>query len=67
MTKALDRQPSSQRIRASESAIRAALKAIQDAGLPVEKLLVKGGQVEIHCRHIEDAEQEEKDTGLEKW
>lgn len=62
-----DRHSPSKRIRASESAIRAALKAIQDAGLPVDKVCISGGQVEIHCRSVEDAKSAENDGGLKKW
>jgi|HigsolmetaAR201D_1030396.scaffolds.fasta_scaffold24669_2 hypothetical protein len=55
------------RVRASENAIRAALKAIQDTGLPVEKVCVTGGMVEIHCAPIEIAGSREKDGGLKDW
>jgi len=61
-------QPSpSKRVRASETAIRAALKAIQDAGLPVEKVCVSGGQIEIHCLPVEAGSTAEKDEGLKDW
>lgn len=59
--------PPPTRTRASEVAIRAALRAIQDAGLPVEKVCVNGGKVEIHCAPVEPAKPRENDKGLEKW
>lgn len=66
MTRALaDIAPT--RTRASEKAIRAALRAIQDAGLPVEKVCVNGGKVEIHCAPIERGDEQSDDKGLEKW
>lgn len=58
--------PKATRVRASEKAIRAALRAIKDAGLPVDKVCVSGGQVEIHCSLVE-RETQENDGGLEKW
>lgn len=66
MTRALaDIAPT--RTRASEKAIRAALRAIQDAGLPVEKVCVNGGKVEIHCAPVEPGKPRRNDEGLEKW
>lgn len=65
MSKSTDARTS--RVRASEKAIRAALKAIQDAGLPVDKVCVSGAQIEIHCGHIESGEPGKKDDGLEQW
>lgn len=67
MTRAPDHPPQPTRTRASESAIRAALRAIQEAGLPVEKVCVNGGRVEIHCAAVDRAELRAKDDGLEKW
>lgn len=55
------------RVRASEHAIRAALSAIQQAGLPVEKVCVAGGQVEIHCRPMEASNEAVNDGGLKDW
>lgn len=55
------------RVRASEKAIRAALKAIQDAGLPVDKVCVSGAQVEIHCGPVERVRTDQNDGDLEKW
>ncbi len=68
-TDACDQTPprSGNRIRASEAAIKAALKAIRDTGLAVEKVCVTGGQVEIHCGAIEATIPAEKDGGLEDW
>lgn len=55
------------RVRASERAIRAALKAIQASGMSVDKLLITGGQVEIQCGGVEGGKRDHEDTGLEKW
>lgn len=55
------------RVRASEVAIKAALKAIQEAGIPVDKVCVNGGSVEIHCGQIDGARAPEKDAGLDEW
>ena len=57
----------SRRVRASKPAILAALEAIKDAGLPVEKLCIAGGQVEIHCRPVEGNEAPANDGGLKEW
>lgn len=55
------------RLRASQSAIRAALSAMKASGLPVDKVCVIGGHIEIHCGHVEAGSGPEKDEGLEKW
>jgi hypothetical protein len=59
--------PPATRIRASEKAIRAALRAIQDAGLPVDKVCVNGSQVEIHCLAVEETKPTKNDGGLKSW
>lgn len=59
--------PEGKRVRASERAIRAALKALQASGMSVDKLLITGGQVEIRCAHIEGKNDDHDDGGLEKW
>lgn len=58
---------SGKRVRASERALRIALKAIQDAGLPVDKVCVSGGQIEIHCGGIEEAKPKKNDGRLKQW
>lgn len=55
------------RVRASENALRIALKVVKDSGLPVEKLCVNGGQIEIHIAGVEGKPLEYNDEGLEKW
>jgi hypothetical protein len=55
------------RVRASKPAIEAALRALRDAGVSVDKLCVNGGQVEIHCGRVEQARQPVDDGGLEEW
>lgn len=59
--------PVRSRVRASENAIRAALKAVLETGLSVDKVCVNGGQVEIHCGGVEGPGRPAKDEGLEKW
>lgn len=58
---------SSSRVRASEPAITAALKALRQAGMSVEKVCVKGGQVEIHCGHVELKPEGDKGGDLDQW
>lgn len=55
------------RVRASERAITAALNAIKAAGLPVEKLCVNGGQVEIVIHGVEAEQEDENHGGLKDW
>ncbi|MFN7093267.1 MAG: hypothetical protein ACK4P4_22280 [Allorhizobium sp.] len=59
--------PKPKRIRASDHALRIALKAVQDAGLPVDKVCVTGGQIEIHCRPIDAGTEAANDRGLKEW
>lgn len=67
MTKAFRPPSEVRRLRASEAAIRATLQALKASGLPVDKVLVVGGQVEIHCGHVEGDVGPTKDEGLEQW
>ncbi|MGN6775969.1 hypothetical protein [Rhizobium sp.] len=67
MTKAFRPPSEMRRLRASEAAIRATLQALKASGLPVDKVLVVGGQVEIHCGHVEGRNEPEKDGDLEQW
>lgn len=67
MTRQLAIQPATKRLRASRAAISAALDAIQASGLPVDKVCVIGGQVEIHCGQVEVSDTPKKDGGLEQW
>jgi hypothetical protein len=57
----------SKRVRTSERALLVALKALQSSGLSVEKLLITGGQIEIHCGTVEEKPQTEKHGGLKQW
>lgn len=54
-------------MRASESALRIALKVTRESGLAVEKLCISGGQFEIHVRPVEDAPEPENHEGLKEW
>jgi hypothetical protein len=49
----------------SQKAIRIALEAIQDAGVPVDKVCITGGQIEVHCQPIDGQQLKEKDSGLD--
>ncbi|MBY5691994.1 hypothetical protein HFO41_24745 [Rhizobium leguminosarum] len=55
------------RVRASENALRIALKAARAEGMVVDKLCVNGGQIEIHFHGVEGEAQPENDGDLEKW
>lgn len=55
------------RVRASERALRIALKVVRETGLPVEKLCVTGGQIEIHCGHVDAAAPSPDHGGLKDW
>lgn len=55
------------RIRASERAFRIALKVVQDAGLPVDRVCIAGGQIEIHCGGVEEAKPKKNDGRLKQW
>lgn len=66
-TPALVQPSAGKRVRASDHALRIALKAIQDAGLPVDKVCVSGGQIEIHCGTVAGAVTVKKDGGLKDW
>lgn len=55
------------RVRASEAALRTALKALKAEGLSVGKLCITGGQVEIHVGGIEANPLIENDGGPEDW
>lgn len=59
--------PSGKRTRTSERALTIALKAMKDAGLSVDKLLINGAQIEIHCAGIEEKKAQENDRRLKQW
>ncbi|RUW97337.1 hypothetical protein EN784_01395 [bacterium M00.F.Ca.ET.141.01.1.1] len=67
MTKAFRPPVDVKRLRASQAAIRVTLRALKEAGLPVDKVCVIGGQVEIHCGHLDGGTAVEKDEGLQQW
>lgn len=60
-------EPFFKRSRASERAITAALAAMKSAGLPVDKVCVNGGQIEIHVQHVEGQPEAQNDRGLKDW
>lgn len=55
------------RIRASESAIKAALNALRDTGHQVQGVWITGAQVEIRCGDVDAGTPDRKDEDLEKW
>ncbi len=55
------------RNRVSEHTLAATLKAMRDAGMPVDRVCITGGKVEIHCAPIADDASTENHGGLEKW
>ena len=55
------------RIRASESAIVAAINAAKRSGLCVDSMLIEGGKVEIKFGGIVANDDTPDDGGLEKW
>lgn len=59
--------PTGTRNRVSERALSVTLKAMRDAGLPVDRVCITGGKVEIHCVPIADDARAADDGGLEKW
>lgn len=63
---AIVKQPTS-RIRASERSLTIALKAMQDAGLSVDKLCISGGKIEIHCVPVVENHPAKNDGGLKDW
>lgn len=54
------------RVRTSERALRIAIKGLQEAGIPIQKICVTGSQIEIHCGSTTPTELPES-NGLEKW
>lgn len=54
------------RVRASENALRIALKVARDSGLTVDKLLIVGGQFEIHVHPVDGEAKPENHGGLRK-
>ncbi len=62
-----DGAPPQKRVRASEHALTTALKAMQACGLPVGKVCINGGRIEIHTAGDDCVEAEEDNGGLEKW
>lgn len=59
------------RVRASEHAVKVAIKAMKDSGLTISKVSINGGRIEIHCTGGGDDKGYEGDEyaglGLEKW
>ena len=55
------------RVRTSERAMRIALQAMKDAGLPVDKVCITGAQIEIHCGGVEQGSVDKKDGRLKQW
>jgi len=66
-TDAIDPAPkkSTTRLRASKNTVAMTLKALQDAGVPIAKVLIEGSRIEIVCGGAAGAL--EVDDGLESW
>lgn len=62
-----EQAPAPRQTRASEAALRKALRAVQAEGLAVERLCITGGQYEIHFAGVERKTPPPKDEGLEQW
>lgn len=60
-------QPVSRRVRASESALRVALRALKAEGVPIGKVVLEGGKIEIICVAPDEAAPVARDDGLESW
>lgn len=65
MSAVLDK-PKQTRVRASKKALETVLDALSAKGLAVEKLCVRGAQVEIHVGGVEQDEKPENDGGLKQ-
>lgn len=55
------------RARASQRAITAAFAAMKTEGLPVDKVCINGGQIEIHVARMVAPVEHEEDAGLKDW
>ncbi len=55
------------RNRVSERALTLTLKAMQEAGMPVDRVCITGGQVEIHCAPIAEETRKAKHGGPKDW
>ncbi|MCO6178810.1 hypothetical protein [Ciceribacter sp. RN22] len=67
MTDQPDHPKSSKRVRASERAVSAVLRAMAANGIAVGKICVSGGQVEIIPAGVEEATKPKKSGGLKDW
>lgn len=56
-----------QTISASEKSLTVALKVLRDQGMAVDKLLIRGGRIELHIAGIETEERSTPDGDLEQW
>lgn len=59
--------PKHKRVRASEHAVSAVLKAMAENGLHVGKLCIEGGKVEIHVADVDGESAPANHGGPEKW
>jgi len=55
------------RVRASSHTLTTALKAISDAGLSVDKLLISGGRIELHIAGVDGTPKQANHGALEPW
>lgn len=59
--------PRKVRVRASSRALDIVLSAIAKHGLPVDNIRITGGQIEIHCGHVDTAAPSPDHGGLKDW
>jgi hypothetical protein len=59
--------PKQRRKRLSEASMKAALKALADAGMQVQRVVVRGGEAEIVCGPVEHDPDTRNDGGLKEW
>lgn len=58
---------SGKRVRASEAAVSAVLRAMAANGIAVGKICITGGQVEIIAAGVEEAPKPKKSGGPKDW
>jgi hypothetical protein len=67
LQKAVEGLEPQKRVRASEHALKTAIRAMKDCGLSVGKVCINGGRIEIHTTRLEGEDPDEDNGGLEKW
>lgn len=60
-------QTTRRRVRASENALRVALRALKAEGVPIGKVVLEGGKIEIICVAPDEMAAVAGEDGLESW